>query len=300
MRLMLVISSLARGGAERVISALASAWAKQGFEVTLVIFDDKEPRAYPIDARVTVHALKVSNATSRNFLEALNRTLRRVFLLRRIIRKSRPEIVISFLSVPNIVTILATRGLGIPVIVSERANPRLDKVKRFWGPLRRLVYPAADAIVCQTNAMVNLLQEMVKVPARAIPNPVEVPQSADFARRAEEPEPRTIIAMGRLVPQKGFDMLLNAFSQIASKHPEWCIKVLGEGPDKEKLEVQAKSLRLEGRVTFVGAVDDPFSVMPGARSFRRSWLLFFSFCERAGFDSRFFCFGPRDKLPSTT
>ncbi len=67
--------------------------------------------------------------------------------------------------------------------------------------------------------------------------------------------------MGRLVPQKGFDMLLDAFSRVAGKHPEWSLKVLGKGPLKAQLEAQAELLGLKNRVNFAGTVPDPFPVL---------------------------------------
>ena len=268
MRLTLVISSLGRGGAERIISVLAGAWAKQGVEVMLVTFDDKEAPAYAIDPRVALCALKVPNELARNSVQRLYRNLLRVIRLRRLIGRFRPEIVISFLSVPNVVSLLATRGMHIPVIVSERANPRYDKVKRIWKPLRRFIYPSADALVCQTSAMVEQLRQTIKVPGYAIPNPVELPSSFSAETQTPaSPGARTIIGMGRLVPQKGFDLLLEAFSRIAGKHPQWSIKVLGNGPDKERLEAQAESLGLKNRVSFVGAVSDPFPVLHAADLF---------------------------------
>jgi len=73
--------------------------------------------------------------------------------------------------------------------------------------------------------------------------------------------------MGRLVPQKGFDLLLEAFSRIADRYPEWSVKVLGKGPLQGQLEAQAESLGLKSRVTFAGVVSDPFPILRAADLF---------------------------------
>ncbi|HEY2115420.1 MAG TPA: glycosyltransferase family 4 protein [Candidatus Angelobacter sp.] len=268
MKLTLIISSLEQGGAERILSLLASAWAKRGTEVTLITFDDSEGVAYSLDPAIILKSLGVPNSAAGSFFRALGCNGQRIRRLRRVVRQSRPDAVISFLDFPNIITLLATRGLGIPVIVSERANPEYVELKPVWKILRRLLYPLSAALVCQTSAMITLLQRNIQVQGYAIPNPVVLPASfSSGTPRPAKAESRTVIAMGRLVPQKGFDMLLEAFSRVAGKHPEWSLNVLGKGPLKAQLEAQAESLGLKTRVNFAGAVSDPIPVLRDADLF---------------------------------
>jgi GalNAc-alpha-(1->4)-GalNAc-alpha-(1->3)-diNAcBac-PP-undecaprenol alpha-1,4-N-acetyl-D-galactosaminyltransferase len=268
MRLTLVISSLERGGAERILSVLAGAWVERGIQVTLVTFDDRDVPAYPLHPGITLRSLRVPNETARNPLYAVYRNVRRIGRLRRHIRQSRPDLVMSFLDFPNVITLLATRGLGIPIIVSERANPQYVELSPIWKRLRRLLYPRASALVCQTSAMVSQLHETIKTPGYAIPNPVELPTTlASDSPKGGDTNARTIIAMGRLVPQKGFDLLLQAFAGIADQHPVWSVKVLGKGPLKDQLQAQAESLGLKNRVSFAGVISDPFPVLRAADLF---------------------------------
>jgi GalNAc-alpha-(1->4)-GalNAc-alpha-(1->3)-diNAcBac-PP-undecaprenol alpha-1,4-N-acetyl-D-galactosaminyltransferase len=268
MKLTLVISSLERGGAERIISVLAGAWADRGNQVTLITFDDAEGPAYPLHPEVVVKSLRVPNELARNLFYALYRNVRRVRLLRRLIRQSQPDVVISFLDFPNIITLLAMWRLGIPVIVSERANPQYDGLKPVWKRLRLHLYPRAAALVCQTSAIVTQLQQKMKVRGYAIPNPVELPAPlTSMVPKDGSRNSHTVIAMGRLVPQKGFDLLLEAFARIAGRHPTWSIKVLGKGSLQGQLEAQAGSLGLKDRVSFAGAVSDPFPLLSAADLF---------------------------------
>ncbi|HWS17172.1 MAG TPA: glycosyltransferase family 4 protein, partial [Candidatus Elarobacter sp.] len=264
----LVISSLDRGGAERILSILANAWAGQGRQVTLITFDDREAPAYPIHPSVVLDSLHILNEPTANARHALRRNLRRVRLLRTAIRRSQPDVVIGFMDFPSIVTLLATRGLGVPVIVSERTNPRHVKLKTVWNFLRRHLYPFAAALVCPTSAMAALFQQEIKVAAYTIPNPVEPPPASYLDKpKGGNSDARTIIAMGRLAPEKGFDFLLEAFARVAGRHPEWSIKVLGKGPLKDELEAKTESLGLKGRVRFEGAVSDPFPILSAADLF---------------------------------
>src|SRR5579859_2436943 len=159
MRLCLVISALERGGAERVLSVLANAWTEKGHDVTLITFDNSESPAYPLHPGVVLKSLGVPNKPAGNSVRAITRNLQRIFRLRRSIRESAPEIVLSFLDFSNIITLLATRRMAVPVIVSERANPAFDDLKSLWRTLRRRLYPRAAALVCQTNTIVSQRSE---------------------------------------------------------------------------------------------------------------------------------------------
>lgn len=267
MRLTLVISSLGRGGAERVLSILASAWAEQGHQVTLLTFDGDTAPAHAVHASVVLRHLNLA-AYSKNFVQGLSRNANRVRVLRRAIRESRPTIVVSFLDMVNVVTLLATRGMDVPVIISERIDPSLYDIGRAWHLLRRLVYPFADALVCQTDQALKRFMAMTRVRGFTIPNPVLPPPGT--ARSQSEPSlpaRRVLIAMGRLVPQKGFDLLLEAFARLAPRHPDWNLTVLGSGPMLATLKTQRESLGLNDRIQFAGAVADPFSFLRSADMF---------------------------------
>ena len=102
---------------------MANHWASAGWEVTLISIDARRVDCYfPPLPQVRLVYLGAA-ARSGSVGKALFRNGRRVVLLRKAIRTAQAEAVISFLSVTNVLTILATRGLGIPVIVSERGDP---------------------------------------------------------------------------------------------------------------------------------------------------------------------------------
>lgn len=268
MRLTLVISSLARGGAERVLSILAGAWAEQGHEVTLLSFDHGEAPAYALHPSVTRLSLGLLEE-SHGALQGVRRNLGRIRILRRAIRQSRPDLVVSFLDRVNVLTLLATLWMRVPVIVSERIDPSRYDIGSGWSFLRRLLYPLADLLVCQTEAALARFQALTRVRGVAIPNPVCLPPGVASRPTGENREPahHALIAMGRLVPQKGFDLLLQAFSRIAVRHPAWTLTVWGDGPLLEELQTQANSLDLSQRVRFPGATADPFSKLSAADLF---------------------------------
>jgi len=153
------------------MSQLANSWSSRGNQVTLLTFDHGEAPAYTIDPSIGLQPLGLLQSSS-NALQGLLGNLHRVKVLRRAIRNSRPDVVISFMDKVNILTVLATRGLGKPVVISERTNPSGYHIGRVWSTLRRITYRLADELICQTAAAGVAFREITKVKARVIPNPV--------------------------------------------------------------------------------------------------------------------------------
>ena len=76
-----------------------------------------------------------------------------------------------------------------------------------------------------------------------------------------------VVAMGRLVKQKGFDLLLKAFGQCAAKHAGWSLVIVGEGHERQCLEALAADLGIQDRVRLAGLVKEPVSILRGADIF---------------------------------
>jgi glycosyltransferase involved in cell wall biosynthesis len=272
-RLTLVIASLGSGGAERVLSIMANWWVGRDVAVALVTLADAGADFYPLDPRVRRVGLGATG-DSRNLAEALRNNVARIRALRRAILDSRPDAVISFVDTVNVVALLATARLHIPVIVSERIDPRRHPIGRGWSVLRRLTYPRAAAVVAQSADVARWIHRNLR-PQRCvvIPNPAPARQRTSAAgSRTATPDrdaghAPTIIAMGRCVPQKGFDILLDAFARVAARHADWRLSIVGDGPDRGALQALAARLSIADRVEFPGRVTDPARLMGNAEMF---------------------------------
>ena len=265
MRLTLVIATLGRGGGERVASILASSWAEQGKHVSLLTLDHGETPSYSLHPSVKLKSLGLL-AISHNSFEATWRNLNRIRVLRRVIRESRPDVVISFMDATNVLTLMATRWLGSPVIINEQTDPALYDIGPIWSSSRRVVYPLADMLVCPMKASLARFQSITRVRGCVIPNPIDVPL-LPYDAKPRRGEGHVLAGMGRLVPQKGFDLLVLAFSEIAGHHPDWTLTIYGAGPLLGELQSQVERLNLKQRVHFAGAVPDPFARLKAADLF---------------------------------
>ena len=273
-RLTCVIPALVAGGAERVLTTLVHHWATQGWPVTVVTFDDgRDPPFYPLHERVRRVPIDVL-APSRGVVEAVGANLRRVRRLRAAIRRSRADVVLSFLDSVNVLTLLATRGLGVPVVVAERSDPRHYPIGRGWDVLRRCTYPLADRVVAQSDRALANLGYAVRGNGCVIPNPIAVPipaastptgpRASGIGAAAGRVSAPTLLAVGRLVPEKGYDLLLDAFARVAARVEGWRLCIHGEGPERASLEERVRRLGLAERVLLPGRIADPAAAMQAA------------------------------------
>ena len=127
---------------------------------------------------------------------------------------------------------------------------------QIWERLRKWTYPRCAAAVALTDTVAQHLHTVVgQRPVYVIPNGIRVPSvtASDIAERDD----RTIVAMGRLSPEKGFDLLIDAFARLAAQHPDWRLEIAGEGPERAQLQQQIDQRGLRQQVQLVGWVDDP-------------------------------------------
>ena len=271
MRVTLIISSLGAGGAERMMSSMANYWAEHAREVTLITLASRTDDFYSLHHGVHRIALGLTGTSSHVASAAWN-NIRRLRRLRQEIKASQPDVVLSFVDQANVLTLVGSLGLRIPVVVSERIDPRYHDIGSIWAWLRRLLYPQADALVVQTNGLRGWAERIVKSHAvHVIPNAVPGSVVRHHNGLDLKPTGRTIVAMGRFALQKGFDILLKAFARCARKHSDWSLVILGDGEERGRLEALVVELGIKDRVNMPGSVKDPFGILCGAGLFILSY-----------------------------
>jgi len=248
MRLLIVQGGFGTGGAEKIIAMIAAHRARLGDTVEVLGFDMPPGGsyfAYPDTVRLTTPA------------PGQGRTpLARLAEIRKAIRRSEPDLVLSFLTKINVLSLLAATGLGVPVVISERNNPQLQKAHPLWRLAQSLLARRAAALVMQTERARDQLPAALHGRAHVIPNPSA--PIADFPV-APRPDGLRLAAVGRLDWQKGFDMLLQAMPAIRAACPDVRLTVHGEGPERAALEAQRDRLGLGDSVRLAGV-----SAAPGA------------------------------------
>lgn len=272
MRISLIISSLKSGGAERVLSNMATYWVEKKHDVSMITLDSRLSDFYELHPEVKRYDLDVMDA-STSMLDAAKNNLLRIKKLRSAIVESKPEVVISFMDVTNVLTLLSTRGLGIRVIVSERSVPAHYPIENAWLKLRSMTYSLADVVVAQTSEVGRWIEDNMKCKkVVVIPNPIHLGMVTNSGVRLLDvigapTKAPTIIAMGRMTNEKGFDLLIKSFSMVASSYPDWRLVIFGEGQERNKLTSLAKDLGVSDRVFMPGLMKNPAHLLREADIF---------------------------------
>lgn len=261
MNIMLCVSSMESGGAERVASTLVNSWAERGDTVTLVAtYSGRGSCFYELSDHVELVYLADEAGRAHCGLTGYFGRLR---ALRKLILTRKPDVVISFLTNVNFSVILASIGLTVPVIVSEHSNPLADGRSMFWKWLCRLSYPRASLVTVLTESVIaKFRQDIPRAKyVAAVPNPLpselfDVKRAASFTS-----DRKRVTSVGRLQTLKQFDLLIEAFSRLAPEFSDWDLWVWGEGPHRKDLEAQSERSGVAGRIFLPGRTTTPWERM---------------------------------------
>lgn len=198
-----------------------------------------------------------------------------------LIRQFRPHVVLSCTHSMNLAALLSTRaygrqrvawilreGINTRAIIESDASPGLGRTLRSWAT--RHVYRRADRVLAISRGVADGLARDFRVPSDrlcVIHNPVDVSRVSRLARDADgaRPPARFIAACGRLHRQKGFDLLLRAFARLGIA--DLALVLLGEGPERSRLESLALQLGVASRLVMPGFVANPWSWVARAAAF---------------------------------
>jgi glycosyltransferase involved in cell wall biosynthesis len=256
--ILLVIPHLGGGGAERVFALLAGGLNPERFDVHLALVTERDAAGFELPAWVTVHGIGA----------------RRVrwgwWGLLRLVWRLRPRVILSGMAHLNML-LLMLRPLfprGTRILVRQNGCVLAgDSITAY-----RKLYPKADAVVCQTAAMAADLGRAAGASQnlRVLPNPVDLAEirAAALAGPSQWSGPGPhLLAVGRLAPEKGFDLLLQAFAKVRERFPSADLTIVGEGRERRALEMLAWMLGVRQAVRLVGQVKQPAAWFKGATAF---------------------------------
>ena len=260
MKVVVVINSLARGGAERVVSTLTREWAK-GHRVLIAVFDASR-LAYDYGAEMADLAVPSLRGPLKKIYNVLLRSLR----LARILRRERPDRIVSFMESANFPTIVAATVTGLldRLCVSVRNNPVMNP--RLTRILIPIAYRLAEQVIAPSNGVGSALHKM-GLPAHkisVIPNPATERRDATTPARVDT-QLRYILGVGRLERQKGFDRLLRAFSKL--DHSGIKVAILGDGTERRALLAISQELGIKSQLYLPGTASDVDAWYQGADCF---------------------------------
>ncbi|MBP7508329.1 MAG: glycosyltransferase [Prolixibacteraceae bacterium] len=242
-RICFVGGGLRGGGQERALTSMANYFAGCGHHVSLInLF--KTEQLYELNDSIEIFW----PTTDRDKYHRLIYALLILPYLRRSIRKTKPDVLLSYGEWFNPFVILSTRFLGVPLYVLDRMGPGI-KLDPIVGNARKALYRIADGVIVQTDIAARLIKEKTGAKRiKVIPNPVTVIDANTSVKKKQ------IVTIGRLSHEKGHIVLIRAFARISSN--DWTLHVIGDGPELSNLEIESLNLGISQRVKFYGFKKD--------------------------------------------
>lgn len=244
-RLGIVCGSLSRGGAERVAIYLAEYMKQVNIDVC-IITAGKAKNEYKMPEGIE----RINLNESLNKIKAL---VVQVIKMNKIVKEKNIDIIL-IMGVP--LCIYAIPGCfftNAKIIVSERNDPEHFAGKRIVKIVSRCLIKMADGFVFQTRDAEKYYNKLLKKRSVVIPNPLlaeNLPQPYQGKRE------KIIVSSGRLNKQKNQKMLIQVFTEIAEKIPEFKLIIYGEGELRQELETEIRHLNMEERILLPGNVTD--------------------------------------------
>lgn len=238
-----------------MVSIIADELCQRGWEVAICLLLSNQVE-YSINPQV-----KIVDMTGDMNLSRLKRLPGWIREIRCFTKKYKPDVILSFVARINIIAQLATLGLKIPIIVSERNDPKSDGRGILVDFMTRLLYPHAKSVVFQTKRAQGYFSESVRKNSVIITNPIEVSSYRKNVTRGK------VVTVGRLMPQKNHIMLIDAFAQLCCSFQEMELYIYGEGYLYGHLEAYAEKLGVKTKVHLMGNVRDIHNQISDAEMF---------------------------------
>jgi glycosyltransferase involved in cell wall biosynthesis len=267
LRVLVLVPHLGGGGAQKVAALLAGGLSKDKYEVHLGLVTQSEPGPETLPPWVSLH------------LMGARRVRAGAIPLLLLIRRIRPSVILSGAAHLNFLVLLLRPFFPRKTCVLVRQDATVSSVLSFgsvpWytALLYRVLYRRADRIICQSRAMADDLSRELRIEAARIavlPNPIDLDAiraaAGQSAVRWLGPGPH-LLAVGRLAPEKGFDLLLDALVTVRERFPRTEMIIAGAGPEEAALRARCRALGLDSAVHLPGFVQRPYMFYAGASLF---------------------------------
>lgn len=234
------------GGTERVTTLIANALAQKNFQVSILSLTNGKQPFFELVPSIKTYSLYTENISfKKNFLGA-------VWLIRRFVTQNQIDTLVVVDSISCVFTVPALFGLKVKHICWEHFNFKVNLGVKYRDIGRKWAAKYCDYVVTLTKRDKELWEQGIKnIKAKIIPisNPTPY-ENIDYVPSLEF---KTVLAVGRLTYQKGFDLLIEAWVQVCAVNHDWKLCIVGSGEDEETLKAQAKKLGVYERIDFIPA-----------------------------------------------
>lgn len=270
MKISFQIMSLKSGGAEKILAFLANELAKRGHEVfVLCIGEYYSPPFFKIEKSVKI--MKITGWNDKKCIRGEHKFFRnsyRVGLMRRELRRIKPDVAVSFLNNMIIPTAWAAYTLGIPHIACERNSPWDTPEHPRKRNRRDRAFSISRGCVVQTEQVKSYFSKRTQKKIVVQANPVLLSKVNMDIPVPYEARRKCIVSVGRFAAQKNQAMLINAFAEFHKVHPEYQLVIYGQDyGKKQELEKLIVEKRLIGVIHLLDPVEHLHEMIVDAAMF---------------------------------
>lgn len=256
MKKVLIISpGLSNGGAERVLSIIANYMVEKNYKIKFISVYNNE-KSYTISDKIEY---EFCVTTGKN---KIKKFIERCIKLRKEEKDFNPDVIISFV---NNETLFIRKKEKI--IYSLRIDPKKSEKNIFNKLLRNYLYKKGKKIVFQTDEAMNYFNSKIKEKGIVILNPIDTKNMPKWEKNSHED---TIITACRLTKQKNLKMLIDSFSKVVTKFPNYKLLIYGDGPEKENIKNEIINKKLEKKIKLMGFSNNIYSEISKAKIFALS------------------------------
>ena len=248
--ILFVLPRMGGGGAERVTALVANALSKQGNKVTIYTLVGGKS-FYPLDAAIAYESVDITVNRKNNLTTYVSEAIalpKSFFSIRELIKNGHFDIVISMLVETDIIVgACKWTGLRFKHVCSERNDPTRRSPKQL--KILNLIYKKAALFICQSKMVADFYWDVPKSIKVVIPNPINPETLPDRSNMLTH----KIVAIGKLMDQKNFPLLIKSFAKISGEFPDYTLDIYGEGERRPQLESLIHELKMDERIHLKGA-----------------------------------------------
>lgn len=264
MKILLVIPTLGKGGAEKVVSNLSKGFSQLNHDVTVVIFSG--PIEYPISGRLINYEVHSAKKIRINFIRKIKNLWNLAYCtyrLRKTINLIKPDQVLSFMEDANFCTLLSKKK---PCISIRTTLPWISRRNRT---ISKYLYKFSKIIICPSEGLAKTVKKKYNLDhVKAIPNPVDLNLIEKVKNEPITIEGKFIFSAGRLTDVKNFILLIKSYELLNKKIKNFPkLVIAGEGEQREILELYIQEKKLNDYILLIGNIENPFKYMSKCEAF---------------------------------
>lgn len=250
--ILFITASVGFGGAAKMLVFIANSLSNRGYNVSIANIKsttNKSSYSQQVNEGVRLFDAVSSGRKGLKRFEQINSVTK-------IAKETNADIIIGFTPIPNSIAKIVGIRLNIPSIMSERGDPFITWGNGLVSKIMLFLINRSSGGVFQTEGAKEFYGKGLQKRGKVIPNPIFI--KGEIPCIEYKDREKTVVSVARLDNyQKRYDVMLDAFKLFSDKHPEYTLKLYGQGNDEKLIKQWVADRNIENKVEFMGLTTQP-------------------------------------------